>query len=302
MESPQLKTILKLMPDEKAAVLFFQTKNIIPQEKVCVNGHQMKLSFSDEKVEWQCFNQQCSTSNGIRENTWLEHTKTPLLQVAHFIYCWAKQWTSQKFCTERLNMSIPTIADLNEHLCEVCAWRIKKDDSMIGGEGLVVEIGEFFFFRQKNGASRVLSDHWIFGGICRKTKKCFLVQVSDRSAETLMPIIRQRIKPGSKIVSDQWQVYKNISMNDFEHKTVNDRLNFINPLALGHTLQIEQLWNSLEREYKQRQGTNWNYIDSYLIEFIWRTKLDGRDPFETILQDISSFNCKVNKHFEFHMR
>ena len=46
--------------------------------------------------------------------------------------------------------------------------------------------------------------HWVFGGIERGTSEAFMVEVTDRSASTLLPIIQKFIKPGTTIISDEW--------------------------------------------------------------------------------------------------
>lgn len=48
---------------------------------------------------------------------------------------------------------------------------------------------------------------WVFGGTERDSDKCFLVPVPNRSAKTLIALIRKWIHPGSIIISDCWKAY-----------------------------------------------------------------------------------------------
>ena len=40
---------------------------------------------------------------------------------------------------------------------------------------------------------------------------------------------------------------------------------------------------------KRQSGTARNMLDSYMCEYMWRSRLHARDPFETVLQHIVDF-------------
>lgn len=101
--------------------------------------------------------------------------QTPVRIVLLFISYWVKRMTRIKFCAAKLDMTKQTLDDLTHYLREVCAWRIKQNDPMIAGERLVVEIREYAFVHQKNCANQMVPDQWIFCGICRETKECFVI-------------------------------------------------------------------------------------------------------------------------------
>ena len=52
----------------------------------------------------------------------------------------------------------------------------------------------------------------MFGGVERGTCNVFVVEVQDRSAATLLPIIKQHVLPGrlvhTTILSDEWRAYR----------------------------------------------------------------------------------------------
>ena len=47
----------------------------------------------------------------------------------------------------------------------------------IDGPGMTVEIDESKFCKLKFNRGRCIEGQWVFGGICRQTKACFLVPV-----------------------------------------------------------------------------------------------------------------------------
>ena len=68
---------------------------------------------------------------------------------------------------------------------------------MIGRPGIEVEIDESKFGRRKYNRGRQVDGHWVFGGIESVSGECFLVEVQQRDANTLRPLIAQYIRPGS---------------------------------------------------------------------------------------------------------
>ena len=154
---------------------------------------------------------------------------------------------------------------------------------------MTVEIDESLFSKRKNNAGRVLPQQWVFGSICRETRECFIVRVPDRSANTLMPIIQERIKPQTTIISYQWRAYNQIAESGYTHLMVNHRYNFVDPVTGAHTQTIERTWRSAKEGNKRRNGTDRDKIDSYMAEFMWKFRLHDTDPFEAILSDIALF-------------
>ena len=120
-----------------------------------------------------------------------------------------------------------------------------------------IEIDESMFSRRKNQVGREYPAQWVYGGICRQTKECFLFTVEDRTAATLEPIIVQSILPGSQIVSDEWRSYEKIPnlSQSYTHFTVNYSRNFINPVSGSHTPNVESLWNKAKRRNRRQTGT-----------------------------------------------
>jgi len=112
-----------------------------------------------------------------------------------------------------------------------------------------------------------------------------------------MPIIRQSIRPGTHIMSDEWRAYlfgiprmlNVFNQPLYMHTVVNHSQNFVNPADGTHTQNVESLWCKAKARNKRHWGTARTLLDSYLCEFMWRRRLNGRDPFDEIIQDIVLF-------------
>ena len=65
---------------------------------------------------------------------------------------------------------------------------------MSGGPGIEVESDESKFGRRKYNRGRWQEGHWVFGGIERGSGRSFMVEVPQRNAARLLPIIQQYIR------------------------------------------------------------------------------------------------------------
>ena len=155
----------------------------------------------------------------------------------------------------------------------------------IDGPGMTVEIDESKFGKLKFNRGHCIEGQWVFGGICRQTKACFLVPVCQRDKDTLLPIIRPHISPGTCMTSGMWKAYDCIKDEGYSHLTVSHSLNFVDPDTGAHTQRIENTWWGVKRSMP-RTGTSKDLFESYLQEWLWRQHY-GDEPFENIIKHIA---------------
>ena len=60
--------------------------------------------------------------------------------------------------------------------------------------------------------------------------KSFFVNVNDRRAAMLNPIIKRWILPGTTIASDYWKSHSSLKEEGYIHKTVNHSIQFVSTL------------------------------------------------------------------------
>ncbi|RKP18362.1 hypothetical protein ROZALSC1DRAFT_29948, partial [Rozella allomycis CSF55] len=96
----------------------------------------------------------------------------------------------------------------------------------------IVEIDEALIAKQRNAQGNETNT--------------FYSIVPDRTAATLTNLIQQRIRRGTKIISDEWAGYHGIRAldMDYEHQTVNHSQNFVSPLDPNELTQ-EYIWKSI---------------------------------------------------------
>lgn len=147
-----------------------------------------------------------------------------------------------------------------------------EEDTIIGGDGIIVELDESKFGKIKYNLGHRVEGVWVFGGVERtENRKMFLKIVEKRNEETLIDLIKTHIKPNSIIISDCWKSYDKLGeIKGYEiHFKVNHSQNYVDPISGAHTNSIEGTWNGIKQGIKPRNRTKKN-IEEYLLEFIWR--------------------------------
>ena len=100
---------------------------------------------------------------------------------------------------------------------DICSnWLERTPDSTViggvhaDGTPMVVQIDESLVAKPKYGRGHFPEQFWVFGGYCQEQHKGFLVYVPRRDRPTLWAKIREHIRPGSRIISDQWAAYNGL--------------------------------------------------------------------------------------------
>ncbi|KAJ4431765.1 hypothetical protein ANN_20370 [Periplaneta americana] len=125
---------------------------------------------------------------------------------------------------------------------------------------------------------------------CDPVGRRLKINVEKRDTATLLPLIIKWIKPGTRIMTDQWEAYKEISEHNFQHSIVNHSLEFVNAEDLSvHTQNVERMWRCV-KETMRKHGRPHYHGFLYLSEFIYRHKKGNHSAptmFLPFLEDIS---------------
>jgi len=201
-----------------------------------------------------------------------------------------------KRATEMTKLTAPTIIQWYQFYRDVCSNWLLRNHIQIGGEGVTVELDESVVARRKYNHGRLIKEKWVFDRYAPTSGGVFLELVPDRSASTLLPLVRKYVVPGSTIITDKWKSYCGISKMEVEprylHQEVDHSKNFVDPKTGACTNRIEAMWNSCKKKFKTMCGVQQSMLPSYLDEFLWRQqhgKESGSAAMQNILKHIAEW-------------
>jgi len=158
------------------------------------------------------------------------------------------------------------IYDNSEHL-ELLDGEVEVDESYFGG-------------RRKGKRGRGAAGKVPVFGLLKRNGKVFTVIVPDAKANTLMPIIRQQVKPDSIVYTDTWKSYNASDVSEFKHYRINHSKLFAK--QHNHINGIENFWNQAKRHMRKFNGVPKDHFHLFLKECEWR--FNNSDPKSQLIQ------------------
>jgi transposase-like protein len=107
-------------------------------------------------------------------------------------------------------------------------------------------------------------------GILYRGGKVWAKVVPDVESETLVPLIRRRVKHGSVICSDTWKSYTGIAAKGYVHRLVEHGKGEYTNQKGNHINGLEGFWGYLKRKLAAKGGIRKERLPLYLAEYVWR--------------------------------
>ena len=154
-------------------------------------------------------------------------------------------------------------------LREVIAQRV-EDLSPFSGE---VELDESYFGSRKTGKrGRGAPGKVPVFGILKRGGRVYTVMVPNVARTTLMPIIRQKVRPDSVVYTDGFVSYAVLDVSGFRHHRIDHERTFSDG-AGGHGVHIngiENFWSQAKRHLRRYNGIPRAQFPLFLKECEWR--------------------------------
>ena len=138
-----------------------------------------------------------------------------------------------------------------------------------------IEVDESYFGgRRKGKRGRGSAGKVPVFGLLKRNGKVYAAIIPDAKTKTLMPIIRERVKPDSIVYSDCWRGYNALDVSEFKHYRINHSELFAD--KHNHINGIENFWNQAKRHLRKFNGVPREHFHLFLKECEWR--FNNSDP------------------------
>ncbi|MDG6270738.1 IS1595 family transposase [Glaesserella parasuis] len=105
-------------------------------------------------------------------------------------------------------------------------------------------------------------------GLLKRDGKVYTVVVPNTQSATLLPIIREKVKPDRIVYTDFYRSYDVLDVSEFNHFRINHSTHFAE--KQNHINGIENFWNQAKRHLGKFNGIPKAHFELYLKECEWR--------------------------------
>ena len=106
-------------------------------------------------------------------------------------------------------------------------------------------------------------------GLLKQGGKVYTAIIANAKANTLLPIIREKVLPDSIVYTDSFKAYDVLDVSEFHHRRVNHSRTFVS--KRGHHINgIENFWNQTKRHMRRFNGIPKDSFYWFLKECEWR--------------------------------
>lgn len=249
----------------------------------CVNEMQLKETKKVvDGFEWRCGNFSChkyQCTRSVRYGSFLEGYKLNSLTIIKVLVYWyagCQQYQILKL----VQISKKCLISIKKKLIVKIIIYFNVNPIKLGGPLSICQIDETKLnhnVKSHRGRSPQ-NPCWCFCIVDTSVKPAlgYCTLVEDRTASTLIPIINQRVLPGTTIWSDEWPAYRALAHNEhYNVGTICHKFNFVCPLTGIHTQNVESYNNKIKMGLKKMRGLTEEQRKDYLLEFMWFERKDN---------------------------
>lgn len=138
------------------------------------------------------------------------------------------------------------------------------------GQGYEADESYFGPSRVRGKRGRGAGKKIIVLGLLKRKGRVFVKILTKAEKAQILPVILEKIMPGSDIYTDGWASYDALALHGFNHYTVNHGENEFAREGTYHVNGIESFWSYGKRRLAKFNGVKKTHFENYLLETEWR--------------------------------
>ncbi len=288
-----------VLADREMAIRWSIANGLLPANKTCpLCSNNMNFDIDAYSIgRFRCkkraqHRNKKEVELSAAEGSWFSGAKLPIQIVILLMYQFCKGATYEECIHEcnifedAIKLSSSTISDWFSCCREVCMLALNdglfETDGLLGGPGCVVEIDESKIGERKPNRGRMVEGTWILGmiDVTNNNLGSFRIEICEdnkRDVDTLIPLIRKHVAPGTLIRSEYWKAYIRLEDHGYTHETGE------------HTKHGDEAsWRVVKRRLA-RGGLRTEDTTMHLCEYLFKksVKSSGLHVFEEFIRAVS---------------
>ena len=159
-----------------------------------------------------------------------------------------------------------TTASYYFHRLRLLIYENSQEPGLLEGE---IEFDESYFGgRRKGKRGRSAGNKVPVFGLLKRNGSVYACIIPNARADTLIPIIREKVKPDSIIYTDSFRSYNALDVSEFTHYRINHSKEFAQDR--NHINGIENFWSQAKRHMRKYNGIPKEHFHLFLKECEWR--------------------------------
>lgn len=256
------------------------SNNLIKKEPICGYCHsiqEFKVSNdSNDGFSLRCMNYNClgyENRNSIRTSGFFQDFKISIRTILKVLFYWSQK-ISQTTILRLTGINSRTYKRIINKLVDFIDNDMVYNSRKMGGPGKITQTDETMLnYAIKNHRGRSphnLTYALVIIEYSDEIDWVYACVIANKKAETVIPIICDKVYSGSIIHTDEAKLYTSLSKSGFVHKSVCHKYHFMDPITGIHTQAVESMNNNIKYEIKLQKGVRVEDRPNFLKLFCWK--------------------------------
>lgn len=207
---PSIYQLHDILFSTKACQEYLLVKGVLYNTLPCP-GCGREMTRNIKRWKFRCPAKSCHQELSMYKHTFFESSRLRADKILYLSHIWLNGGTV-KLAQGLTKSSKQTVVEFFRHFRGLVSSSLDECADVVGGPDMVVEVDETKLGKRKYNRGHRVEGVWVVAGVERTLdRKVFLISVKDRSANTLIDIIKDHVAPGSIVHTDLWKGYSRLN-------------------------------------------------------------------------------------------